>query len=73
MLVVKKHCPKNNHYCNVMFDCDAMFSSKLLKCLFCFHHFDARQVLHEMDKAETREVVHEDGCGMVPLGGKFTL
>ncbi len=57
----------------VMFDCNAMFSSKLLKRPFRFYRFIARQVLHEMDDAETGEVVHEDGRGMVPLRGKFTL
>jgi hypothetical protein len=57
----------------VMFDCNAMFSSKLLKCLFRFYRFITQQVLHEMDKAETREVVHKDGCGAVPFRGKFTL
>ena len=57
----------------IMFDCNAMFSSELLKRLFCFYCFVALQLLHELDKAETGEVVHEDGRGAVPLRGKFTL
>jgi hypothetical protein len=57
----------------IMFDCNAMFSSKLHKHLFHIYRFVARQVLHEMDEAEMGEVVHEDGRGAVPLRGKFTL
>ncbi len=57
----------------VMLDCNAMFISELLKRLFCFYCFVALQLLHELDKAETGEVVHEDGCGAVSLRGKFIL
>jgi hypothetical protein len=57
----------------VMFDYNAMFSSKLLKCLFHFYCYVARHVLHERDEAETGEVIHKDRCNAVPLRGKFTL
>ncbi len=57
----------------VVFDGYTVLGSKSLKCFFCFYCFVGRQVLHQMDVLKAGEMVDEDGCGTVPLGGEFAF
>ena len=59
--------------CMIVIDADVVVGSELLKCMFCLDGFVTAEVLHEMDIAEAREVVDEDGCCLVSLFGQRSL
>ena len=56
--------------CMIVIDADVVIGGELLECMFCLDGFVAAEVLHEMDIAEAREVVDEDGCCLVSLFGE---
>ncbi len=55
--------------------CDgyAVLGGESLECFLCFYRFVGQQVLHQMDVSKAGEMVDEDGCGTVPLGGEFAF
>ncbi len=64
---------KANVVAVIMLDRYAVVQSKLFECLFCANGFIVREVTHEVDVPNAREVVNKNGGGGETLLGKFSF